>query len=302
MAYAVGSLHTGFPRWKIFFLTLGAWTLLWSIFVFIVLPDSPTTARFKTDKERYIALDRVRRNQTGIKNSTVKRYQIIEAFRDPAVWILVVWVGAAVQTNISGSFQSLVIKGLGFTKLQTALLTMPPGGIQVFGTLIAAVLVHRFPDRRALVIGVLVFLALIGAILLEALPQSQKWPRLVGVWLLPGIAVAFPVMLSYTASNIAGYTKKVVSSSLIFIFWCTGNIIAPQLFLSTEAPIYGTGLRDMLVACCVVEIATVALFFLYWNRNRNRDAEQRNTVAEIVENEEFLDRTDFEIRSFRYVY
>lgn len=93
MSYGIGKLDTTFPKWKIFFFILGAWTLRWTVVVVLVLPDSPLLAKFATDKERLIAVDRLRHKCTGTKNTTVKRYQIVEAFKDPAIWILIVWWG-----------------------------------------------------------------------------------------------------------------------------------------------------------------------------------------------------------------
>lgn len=50
--------------------------------MFIFLPDSPVTARGLTKRERRIAVDRLRENQTGVENKHLKPYQILEAFMD----------------------------------------------------------------------------------------------------------------------------------------------------------------------------------------------------------------------------
>lgn len=50
--------------------------------MFIFLPDSPVTAKGLTLRERRIAVERLRENQTGIENKHLKPYQIWEAFTD----------------------------------------------------------------------------------------------------------------------------------------------------------------------------------------------------------------------------
>lgn len=305
MAYGIGRLDTDFPRWKIFFLTLGAWTILWSLVVFAVLPDSPMTARFKTDKERFIAIDRLRENRTGIKNSKIKMYQILEALRDPSVWIFFVWLGTVCMMNIQGSFLTLIVQGLGFNKLDTALLTMPAGGVQLFGTLILAYLCQLFPNRRGVIICIVMLIPIAGGIMLMALPQSQKWTRLAGTWLIAFVTTVVPIMLSFSASNVGGYTKKSTSVTLTYLAFGLGNIVAPQLFRESEAPAYGTALRGMVVAACICEALTIGLIVLYYVRNKRRDKlmlvrGETNADEDVLSGLE--DKTDFEDLRFRYMY
>lgn len=305
MAYGIGSLDTSFPRWKIFFLTLGAWTIMWSFVVFLFLPDSPMTAPFKTDKERFICISRLRENRTGIKNSKVKAYQIMEALRDPAVWIFFFWLGSACMMNIQGSFVTILVKGLGFGVLDTALLTMPAGAVQLIGTLALSYLCVWFPNRRGFIILGVLLIVITGNVLLMALPLSDKWARLVGVWLIAAISTTVPIMLSYGASNLGGYTKKNTSVTMTFIAFSIGNIVSPQLFLKTEAPRYGTALRGMLVSACILELLTALLLVIYYLRNKKRARylQQHEASGAAEEDEsEMHDRTDFEDPRFRYMY
>lgn len=52
------------------------------------LPDSPTDAKFLTEKERRIAVERLKDNQAGFKNNEIDRGQILEAFKDVQTWLL----------------------------------------------------------------------------------------------------------------------------------------------------------------------------------------------------------------------
>ncbi|ORY83487.1 hypothetical protein BCR35DRAFT_351957 [Leucosporidium creatinivorum] len=60
---------------------VGAAVLIW-------LLDSVATANFLTEREKIVALGRVRDNQTGTRNKQLKRYQVIEALTDPKTWLL----------------------------------------------------------------------------------------------------------------------------------------------------------------------------------------------------------------------
>lgn len=45
-------------------------------------------AWFLEEEDQYKAIERVKENLTGIKNSHVKFDQVLEAFKDPKVWLL----------------------------------------------------------------------------------------------------------------------------------------------------------------------------------------------------------------------
>lgn len=55
--------------------------------MFIFLPDSPVSAPGLTPRERRIAVERLRENQTGVENKHLKPYQVLEAFMDYKLYI-----------------------------------------------------------------------------------------------------------------------------------------------------------------------------------------------------------------------
>lgn len=79
---------------------------------------------------------------------------------------------------------------------------------------------------------------ILGSGLLVGLPDSNKWGRLVALWLCYFQGLGFSMSLTMVSSNIAGYTKKQVTGALLFTGYCVGNIIGPQTFKESEAPGY----------------------------------------------------------------
>jgi ACS family allantoate permease-like MFS transporter len=55
-------------------------TILWGVVVAFILPDSPLQENFMKGKEKYIALDRVKRNMTGIENRVSPTYHRGQTF------------------------------------------------------------------------------------------------------------------------------------------------------------------------------------------------------------------------------
>lgn len=88
LGYAIGHITTGLPQWMYVFLIFGAISLVCGVLFVTCMPDLPSTARFLTEEERIVAVERVVVNRQGIKNRHFKTYQMWQMFRDPKTWIL----------------------------------------------------------------------------------------------------------------------------------------------------------------------------------------------------------------------
>lgn len=51
--------------------------------------DSPVNSAFLTPEERVMAIERVRVDQGGIENKTIKKYEIVEALLEIRTWLIV---------------------------------------------------------------------------------------------------------------------------------------------------------------------------------------------------------------------
>lgn len=83
-----GHITTGLERWQYVFLIFGAISIAWAILFLIFMPDLPSTARFLTEEEKVVAVERVAINRQGVKNKSFKKYQVWQFIKDPKTWIL----------------------------------------------------------------------------------------------------------------------------------------------------------------------------------------------------------------------
>ena len=67
VAYGVSFAHTRFANWRIFYIVIGALTMVNGLLVAMLLPDSPVKAKRFTDAEKVAALLRVKDNQRYIQ-------------------------------------------------------------------------------------------------------------------------------------------------------------------------------------------------------------------------------------------
>ncbi|KAL2855741.1 MFS general substrate transporter [Aspergillus pseudodeflectus] len=304
IAYGIGTIDSHIASWKLLFIILGCVTVGYGIFLAFVLPDSPSKAWFLNDHERKIALHRTLENRTGVMDEgKFIVSQMMDALTDPQAWLL---VGYSLTQNIPNggfsSFISIIINGFGFSELNSLLLSAPSGLLQILaigGICLTAAYVKK--SRIITMIVVIVF-ALVGVILMNTLPDSNRWGRWVGIFLLGPFATSIPISLSLITSNVGGLTKKATVSAMLFVAYCTGNIIGPQLFLTKEAPKYETGLKGVLVGFALAIFFLILLYIYYEYENRRRDRKHgppsRANTDYVAE--DFLNLTDRQIPSFRY--
>ena len=104
-------------------------------------------------------------------------------------------------------------------------------------------------------------LALVGMILIVALPLDNNSGRLAGYYLTQASPTPFVALLSLIATNVAGYAKKTTVAALYLIGYCVGNIIGPQTFRPKDAPRYKPAEITIIICwgLCLID-----LYFIYW--------------------------------------
>ncbi|KAG5977429.1 hypothetical protein E4U55_006763 [Claviceps digitariae] len=308
LAYAIGHVDSIKP-WKAVFLIFGGVTVAWSAVVFLLLPDTPMTARFLNAQDRKKAVVRVKDNMTGIKDDRVKWHQAREALLDTKTWLIVVETLASnIPNGAVTAFSNIVIKGFGFSTFDTLLLGAVGFLFQLFLVPLATAGSSYFYNTRTYFMAFNLALAVTGAAMVRYISRAQKWERFAGAVLSTAYAANFPLIMSLLSANFGGFTKKTTVNALVFVAYCAGNIIGPQLFFEKEDPTYQSGFLALMV-CLAVAFAMcwVIRFYLMWeNRRRDRCVSADDVAAferarqGVMVN--LTDMTDKEIPHFRYVY
>lgn len=194
------------------------------------------------------------------------------------------------------------------------------------------------PNLRCVFWAVSSVIGLCGAVMVHTLdPTVSRNASLAGVYIMGFYNVPWVFMLSLQSSNTAGATKKSfmgVSVAIVYgkhffhssqmfdsrPLWhkdpsantvnsAVGNIVGPQLFLSTQAPRYQLGISAMIFAFALMAAAGIVYYLLCVAENRRRDAAHESAVstaalddhgsADAVDKD---DLTDIQNKSFRYTY
>lgn len=171
------------------------------------------------------------------------------------------------------------------------------------GLVTAGFVTLYFPNTRCLMQFLCNVPAVIGSVLVYTLPYHNRTGRLIAFYCTNFTNASLPMMFALTTTNIAGQTKRSVSTALLFIGYSTAFIIGPQFFRASEAPKYGTGFKTMIIMFSIAALAP-GLYFLYatWlNRRKQKNLEENGDDNGPMVNEEFFDLTDKQQRRFVYV-
>ncbi|KAL1891709.1 hypothetical protein Sste5346_007458 [Sporothrix stenoceras] len=297
--YGFGLIHDGKSSWRYMYYFAGSITLLWGILLWWVLPPDPVRARGLTDRERYVLVARLRTNNSGVRNTHLKGGQMLELLLDIKFWLVFAIATLCMIANgpIS-AFLPIIVDGFGFTALESLLLLMPVGAYAGTAMLICSWAAMRFKNIRSYIVFGAQMGTTLAALLLWKLPLKDLGGLLFGVIIMPSVGAGYAVLMGLQIANIAGYTKRAVASSGLYIGYCVGNFIGPLVFKTKDYPRYAPGFT-VVVATSVIAgvLALVYRFVCIWD-NKRRD---KSGTTEGFDNAYDDDLTDLKNPQFRYI-
>lgn len=256
-------------------------------------------ARGFNERQRYISVARLSTNNTGVRNTHFKAGQVIELLLDEKFWLMfsIAFLSMIANGPIS-TFIPIIINSFGFTTLRSLLLVMPAGAYAGTQQLIVPWLCYKFPNLRSGAIFVCQMGTTLAALLLWLLPRSAKGGLLFACYILPSVGGGYAVLMGLALANTAGYTKRTVASSGLYIGYCLGNFVGPLVFKPEDAPGYAPGFIVTFVTAVVAGL--LALVYRFWcvAVNKKRD---KTGVLEGYENAYDDDSTDRKNPQFRYI-
>lgn len=309
ISYGLGHIHSSIVSWKWFYVVYGILSFFWGFALYFCLPDSVVDCKFLNDREKYIAVERLRDSRTGVKNKVFKKEQAFEALLDPQVWLIAIiyFIGCLPAGGVQ-NFGNLIIESFGFNSFQTVLINMPSGVMQALTLWLSGWIVSRYPNTTILIQSICIIPCLIGTCIVKYLPNhpvSRRNGKLFAFYCIYINTMSDITIFALMQKNISGFTKKSTTNVIFFVCYCVGMIAAPQFFKSSQAPGYSEGFKMMIVCWVILIVLPWVLFYYYYIENKKKVKNEEREIQEgkeALENEEFLDLTDKQQRGFRYTY
>jgi hypothetical protein len=142
--------------------------------MFLWMPDSPTEAKFLSDKDKILAIERLRDNQMGVMSREWRWPHFMEAVRDPKTWLWTVMIFCtSVPSNGIGVFGPLIIKSFVSDPYQTILFNVPVG-VAHFTAVVSSAYVSMRWKVKGPVIALLCVPPIIGLSILLSYEHSAE--------------------------------------------------------------------------------------------------------------------------------
>ncbi|KAF2757182.1 hypothetical protein EJ05DRAFT_477399 [Pseudovirgaria hyperparasitica] len=218
----------------------------------------------------------------------------------------------ACRYTINGAvagFGPLIVSTFGYTPLESILLQFPLGTLCFISILVSGYLSTRFKNVMIPILLLNTGPVIAGCITIWK--SSWEPPRpvgpVIGYTLIGTFGAVVSQIIVLGMSNVAGQTKKSIMAAAIFVAYCVGNIVGPQLIKSeTKAQHYPELWTGLIICYCITVAATLALWFVMWKENRTRDAHAQRAGQSYNDDERdklaFQDLTDKQNPYFRYVW
>ncbi|KAG0691430.1 hypothetical protein C6P40_000047 [Pichia californica] len=286
--------------YKVLFLIVGLMTIFNGLLILIIMPNTPTEARWLTEREKEIVIERIRHNNQGFGNKKFKINQAKEVIKDPRTYIyFLLSLSVAIPNGGVSSFGTLILKSFGYSTLKSLLMKMPVGGIELLGLIILPLITKFIKYRMAIAIFYMCIVLTMCCLLAFS---NNTHAELVGYWIMGISPIGIILITSCVTSNTAGFTKKLVTNAITLIGYSAGNVIGPQTFRSTDAPKYNNAKAGTVGCYCasIILMSILTAYNIYENKRRDKQRVKEGDNYVIPDNLEFADLTDFENPEFRY--
>jgi ACS family allantoate permease-like MFS transporter len=277
IGHAANKSHLIAP-WKGISFFLGGLTILVGITCFLVL-GTAREVPWLSEEEKRIVHARTVSNHTGTdreKHAEFNWAQARECITDPQVYFLFFaqLVNAAPNSGIN-TFGNLVYTSFGFTPLDTLLKgTVPRNAFAFILFLSLGFLMLKRPSTRFIIMIVCIIPAIISFFLLAFLPNSPAllWPKWGFFFMSAPSLISGPLLQTFSATNVAGRTKRTVVLTILFVAYFAGSAAGAQIFQADDAPRY---IRAIIIISCLYALELIIMiawrtYYALENRRRNK--------------------------------
>ncbi|PPQ79901.1 hypothetical protein CVT25_002957 [Psilocybe cyanescens] len=305
----------GRAGWRYLFLLEGAVTLLVGLLSFALMPPGPTQTKawyrpkgWFTEREEVIMVNRVLRDdpsKSDMHNREGLSVRMIwGAVKDWRLWpIYSLGIAHLVPVGPPQTYLTLSLRNLGFTTLQTNLLSIPSIFLGMMGLLATAFLSEAINSRVAATI----ILQLWALPLLIALytfnSHTSQWVYYAVVSLIAGYPYVHPIQVAWASRNSYSVRTRTVSASVYNMCVQMGSIISANIYRADDKPLYKRGNRDLIAICCMNICLYIGNFFFYRTLNARRERTWKSWSPK--EQQEYLENTEDEGNQrmdFRFAY
>ncbi|KAK5087572.1 hypothetical protein LTR24_006612 [Lithohypha guttulata] len=263
----------GLRGWRWLFIIEGAATIVWAFCASFILLDFPHNTKRLTDRERAIAIARLRLTDMGVRTNTHKlgkRESFVAAISNWRTWGFIVGYMVIVGSSTLSYFYPTLVRGLGYTNtVQAQYMTVPIYAVAFVCTAVTGYFCDMIPDLRGIVIASWLTVSLITSIVVcTVYNYTVRYVMLIimaaGLWAANALSLSFA---SSTFGSMEAETRA-IALALVNAMGNLASIYGSYLFPAEDAPKYLMGF-GVISALLGVGIAVYLLLNIFVRRTKS---------------------------------
>ncbi|KAI8148070.1 major facilitator superfamily domain-containing protein [Fennellomyces sp. T-0311] len=269
--------------WQWMFIIVGAPCILVAVVAFLVFPDKPETAKFLTEEERKLEIERMAADQGAANDNSWSWKQVGSAFKDwKTYWYLCEEVTSSVAfSGVSLALPS-IIDGIGdWTEDVSLALTTPPSVVTVIFLYILTYFSDKcFARSIPMIVGNLI--CILGLLLLMFVPKEQVGVRYFAVCISRAASTSLQVIASaWYNNNFSGLTRRAAANGIISTMSSVGSAVGGQIYF--DGPDYFWGNCIALIFMVINTMLVIGLRFTLIYINKKRDQMTPEEKEKLIE-------------------
>ncbi|RFU27613.1 hypothetical protein B7463_g8741, partial [Scytalidium lignicola] len=214
--------------WRNIFFFEGLISIIIGAVGFYLIPAGPVEARFLSDDEKTVAVNRLRVDAAGTTEQGTKLKHVLQAMKSPhtlGCGLGFFFANSCAQTF--SVFSPLIIAAMGYTDTRAQLLSVGPYATAATASVILGYLSDKY-KRRGIPIMCITPLAITGFFMLEFLPKDMPGAKYGALFLVaPGAYACLPIWLAWGVNNAATPTVRASATAVVYTLANLGGIVSP---------------------------------------------------------------------------
>ncbi|PPR05324.1 hypothetical protein CVT24_008043 [Panaeolus cyanescens] len=253
--------------WRWIFVIEGIITIVLALVIYFFIPEFPDQNRFLTKEQTEFVLKRIDEDRGDALPDEISWAKIKLHLRDWTIWGYgVIFLLASLPTYAQGFFLPIILKGMGWSKTASLLLSVPPYGPTIITTIIIAYYADKHKHRSGFIAGC-TLVCLTGLTLTAFAKQDAV--RYFGCFLInAGNSGSGPCILAYSVNNVVSHSKRSVVTALTISLSSIGGIVATNIFRAADYPRYVPGLAVSIVAQILILVVLAIMTYHFDTLNK----------------------------------
>ncbi|KAH6863838.1 major facilitator superfamily domain-containing protein [Alternaria alternata] len=275
---SVGSLH----GWQMIFAIEGIVTMVVALVAFVTLTDGPQTARWMTEEEMRMVIDRIkseRLNQDELLDK-IDASKLKRGFSNPVTLaVSFIFLLDSITVLAISFFLPTIIRTIypGRSVIQQQLLTVPPYIVAVVCTILITAVSWRMNSRQTLIALAGLFVAVGYAIFLATMNASVRYAA---VFLCASTCFSLGAMTNAQVSaNVLSDSARSIAIGTNVFFGYVGALIATWTYLPGDSPRYAIG--NGINLGCAMTWTILAICTKLWMTHDNEKRDKKEAEAQL---------------------